>query len=122
MLNECYFVGNLTKEVEERKVKSQDGKEYGLAQFTIAVNGKSEKDTSFINCTAWDKKAELALRMLSKGDQVFVKGALHNAMYKNNKNEWVLKSDLLVISFFKIERAEAKKEEPEPPFDFPNGI
>ena len=121
MLNECYFVGNLTKEVEERKVKTADGKEYGLAQFTIAVNGKSDKDTSFINCTAWDKKAELALRVLSKGDQVFVKGALHNAMYKNNKNEWMLASDLLVLSFFKIAKAE-KKEELDVPFEFPNGI
>ena len=121
MLNECYFVGNLVKDPEAKEVKSSD-KTYMLAQFSIAVNGKNEKDTSFISCTAWDKKAQAILETLKKGDQVFVTGAMHNALYKNSKNEWVLKSDLLVTRFAKLAKAEKKEETPDIPFEFPNGI
>ena len=120
-MNECYFVGNLVKDPEKKVVTSKD-KEYTLAQFTIAVNGKSEKDTSYIDCTAWDTRANMVLDMLSKGDTVFVSGALHNARYKKKDDNWVLKSDLLVTKFLKIAKAEKKEEKEEIPFDFPNGI
>lgn len=126
MMNVCFFVGNLVKNPESKEVEA-NGNKYTLTSFTIAVNGKKDSDASFINCVAWNDTGKNIEHNFSKGDQILVTGALHNQAYKDKKNEWKLKSDLLVTKFLKLSglenKLENKKEEkPEVPFDFPNGI
>lgn len=121
MMNVCFFVGNLVKDPESKEVEAND-KKYTLTSFTIAVNGKKDSDASFINCVAWNETGKTIEQNFSKGDQIFVTGALHNQAYKDKKNEWKLKSDLLVTKFLKLSGLEKKDEKPDVPFEFPNGI
>lgn len=80
-INSCMFTGNLTADPELKR--TQSGK--SVATFTIAVNkfyGK-EKSVMFLNCVAWDKKAEFLTQWFSKGASVFVAGALEDHPWTN---------------------------------------
>lgn len=77
-MNVCTFIGRLGRDVESRYTGS--GKQ--VANFSIAVDkfGKDKdgekKKPLWIRVNAWDKKAALAAKYLSKGKKVAVSGEL----------------------------------------------
>lgn len=77
-MNKVILVGRLTKDPEIKV--TQSGKK--LASFSIAVDdGKDsngQKITQYINCTAWDKTAEILENYVKKGHRVGVVGRLQN--------------------------------------------
>ena len=70
-MNQWIGMGRLTRDPEIRHTK--DGKK--TASFTLAVD--DYKTTEFINCVAWEQRADFAERYLNKGTKVAVSGKLH---------------------------------------------
>ena len=79
-MNSFIGIGNLTKEPEIRYTNNN----LKVATITIAINRKEEAD--FIDCVAFDKKADIIEQYLHKGNKVAVEGRLQTSMYeKDNK-------------------------------------
>ena len=70
-MNTINIIGNLTREVELKF--SQDGK--AICNFSIAHN-KFNKDTIFLNCSAFGKTAEAIAKFTTKGSKVAISGSL----------------------------------------------
>lgn len=78
-MNSVNLVGRLTRDVELRR--TQAGK--AVASFTLAVN-RINGEADFINCTAWDKQAEVLEKYTAKGSMVGVAGRLQVEKYEQN--------------------------------------
>ncbi len=78
MLNKIIIMGRLTKDVELRRTQTGTA----VASFTLAVDRdfkdkqSGEKQTDFIDCTAWRGTAEFASRYFGKGRMAVVEGRL----------------------------------------------
>lgn len=67
-LNQCNFIGNLTRDAETRQVGEAE-----VAKYAIAVNGR--KDTvMYVDCDHW--RAGGVVPYLTKGTPVFVTGEI----------------------------------------------
>ena len=86
MLNHIIIMGRLTRDPEMRSTQSG----VAVASFTLAVDrdfgGKDggEKQTDFIDCTAWRHTAEFVSKYFSKGRMAVVSGRLQIDNYTDN--------------------------------------
>jgi len=85
-MNHIILIGRLTRDPELRHTQSSTA----VANFSIAVdrgfkNANGEKETDFINCTAWRKTAELIAQYCTKGKQVAVSGAMQSRKYQDKE-------------------------------------
>lgn len=81
MLNKIILMGRLTAEPEMHV-----GNDMTYVRFTIAVernykNKSGDKVTDFINCTAWNSKAEFISQYFGKGNMIAVIGELNIDKY-----------------------------------------
>jgi len=81
-LNSFIGIGNLTKEPEIRYTNNN----LKVATITIAINRKEEAD--FIDCVAFDKKADIIEQYLHKGNKVAVEGRLQTNMYEKDSKKY----------------------------------
>ena len=75
MLNTITIMGRLTRDPELKFTQSQTP----VASFTVAVDrdySKGEKQTDFIDCTAWRNTAEFVSKYFKKGSMAVVHGRL----------------------------------------------
>ena len=82
MLNKIILSGRLVRDPEMRT--TQSGK--SIASFTLAVERDfapqgQQKETDFINCTAWNGTADFINRYFSKGSMATVCGSLQIQNY-----------------------------------------
>ena len=80
-------MGRLTADPE---LKSAGGT--NVCSFTVAVDGRSKDQTSFIRCVAWRERAEFLSRFFRKGSMVAVTGYIQVRNYEDkngNKREAV---------------------------------
>lgn len=86
MLNHITIMGRLTHDPEMRSTQSG----VAVASFTLAVDrdfgGRDggEKQTDFIDCTAWRHTAEFVSKYFSKGRMAVVSGRLQIDSYTDN--------------------------------------
>ena len=86
MLNTVIIIGRLTRDPEMRTTQSG----VSVASFTLAVDrdfgGRDggEKQTDFIDCTAWRHTAEFVSKYFSKGRMAVVSGRLQIDNYTDN--------------------------------------
>ena len=86
MLNHITIMGRLTHDPEMRSTQSG----VAVASFTLAVDrdfgGRDggEKQTDFIDCTAWRHTAEFVSKYFSKGRMAVVSGRLQIDNYTDN--------------------------------------
>lgn len=72
-MNKIILIGNLTRDPE--LTETAQGKK--LCRFTIAVGRTFDKEkTDFFSCTAWEQKAEVIAKYVSKGNKLCVIGRL----------------------------------------------
>lgn len=114
-MNNCAFVGRLTKDPESRLVN-----EYKVVSFTIAVDRRDKnKNTDFIPCQAWSKTGELVEKYLKKGDKVGITGALEVRTYdKDGERRTAFSINVSSLDFIgskKTEQDEPTKPLPVPP-------
>lgn len=72
-INKVILMGRLTADPELKTANSGTS----IVQFTVAVNraySKDEQKTDFIDCTAFNKKAEFLSKYFRKGSSVIVFG------------------------------------------------
>jgi single-strand DNA-binding protein len=86
-VNKWIGVGNLGKDPEMKTM--QNGK--AIASFSIACSeswkdksGSKQERTTWVNCTAFDKLAEICGKYLVKGKQVYVEGRLQTDKYEKD--------------------------------------
>ena len=77
MVNRVVLVGRLTKDPELRRTNNGTP----VTSFTLAFtnrtkNADGSNSSSFVNCTAWNKTAEIVSQYCSKGSQLCVDGRL----------------------------------------------
>jgi single-strand DNA-binding protein len=83
MLNKIVIMGRLTRDPELRTTNQGTM----VASFSIACErdyqpGGSEKQTDFIDCTAWRKTAEFVSKHFHKGSIVIVSGGLRSRKWQ----------------------------------------
>lgn len=105
-MNNVVISGRLTKDIELKETKSD--KVY--CNFTVAVQRIGSDEADFINCTAWNKTAEIMDEFLKKGSKVAVIGALA-------QNIWTDKNDVkhyeTYVNVDRVEFLDSKTEEVE---------
>lgn len=83
-MNSEHLIGRITQDLELKATQSG----MKVVNFCVAVRRKSKNDeTDFIDCTAWDKAAELVVRDFSKGSMIGIEGELRTQIseYKGIK-------------------------------------
>ena len=101
-MNNCVISGRLTKDVD---LKYAGGTGLAIARCTVAVQrkfkdkktGKYESD--FINCLAFDKRAEIIAQHFFKGDQVLFSGSWQTGNYQKDDGTKVYTNELLIENF-----------------------
>ena len=71
--NKCIFHGNLVRDVAP--IKTESGK--SVAFFTVAVRKMKPTDSApadFIDCRAWDQRADYLSTYGKKGQRVYIEG------------------------------------------------
>lgn len=72
-LNKIILIGNTTRDPELTETANYKK----LCRFTIAVGRTFDKEkTDFFSCTAWEKKADVIAKYVSKGNKLCVIGRL----------------------------------------------
>lgn len=111
------MIGNLTKDPEFKTTNSNTA----YVNFTLAVqrpfaNAQGEREADFINCVAWDKKAEFITKYAKKGDKLSVVGNIRISTYNNREgnkittfNVWV--EEVEIVSSRKTEGVKEQKVE-----------
>ena len=105
-MNTVILVGRLTKDIDVRQTTSGTL----VGRFSLAVDrfGKN-KGADFINCVAFDKKAEVLQMYTHKGSKIAVIGRIQTGSYTNKDGQKVYTTDVIVNE---IEFCESRKEEP----------
>ena len=97
MLNHCCFMGRITRDPELRKTTTDKS----VVSFSIACDrpymADREKETDFIDCTAWRGTAEFIARNFTKGAMIIVSGRIQNRTWKD-KDGNTRKSTELIVS------------------------
>ena len=95
-MNLVTLIGRLTRDPELKF--SQSGKAF--CKFSIAVQRDFKKDEAdFINCIAWDKRAELLTEYLRKGRQIAIQGRMSVRSYKDKEEQTKWVTDVIVDKF-----------------------
>lgn len=87
-MNKAILMGRLTKEPELKS--TQNG--ISRCAFTLAVdrrfkNADGERETDFINCTAWRTTAEFITNYFRKGQRIAVVGSIQVRSYETDAGE-----------------------------------
>ena len=102
-MNNCEFVGNLTKDPVIRT--TQTGK--AVVGFSIATNeqyitpqGEKKEIVSYINVVAWGPLAQAAATELRKGMRVLVQGRQSTRSYtgKDGQKKWTTEINANIIA------------------------
>lgn len=95
-MNKVILMGRLTRDPEVRY--SAGNNPMTVARYTLAVDRRTKDDDSadFIQCKAFDKKAEFAEKYLVKGIKVVVAGKIRTDSYKNKEGQTVHTFEVIV--------------------------
>lgn len=105
-MNSVVLVGRLTRDVDLRYTNNQTA----VGRFSLAVDrfGK-DNGADFINCVAFDKKAEVLKKYTHKGDKIALIGRIQTGSYTNKDGQTIYTTDVIVNE---IEFCESRKDEP----------
>lgn len=96
-MNKIILVGRLTRDPELKY--SQNGK--AVTKFTLAIdrqfkNQNGQKEADFINCVAFEKRAEVIANYVQKGHKLGVIGRIQTGSYTNQDGQKVYTTDVMV--------------------------
>lgn len=138
-MNKVTLIGRITKDLE--LYANQSGKNY--TRFALAVNRDFTKedgsrDADFINCVAWENRAEILSKYLKKGNRVAIDGKLQVSKREKEDGSTIWSTDVIVQGFEFLEskpkenvkpeyskptrKAEPEVEESDPFADFGNEV
>lgn len=108
MLNSAILMGRLTADPELRHTPNG----VAVVRFTLAVERSyaaqgTERQTDFIDVTAWRRTAEFVSRYFHKGQLVAVQGSIQTRSYTDNQG---VKRKAFEIVADNVHFAEAKRD------------
>ncbi|CAM3240205.1 single-stranded DNA-binding protein [Streptobacillus felis] len=99
-MNYVSLLGRLTRDPEVQYTGT--GKAY--LRFSIAVQRENNREeVDFINCVAWEKRAETIGQYFKKGSRILVTGRISVSNYETKDGEKRTSTDVVVNSFEFIE-------------------
>lgn len=124
-LNKVLLMGNLTRDPQLSYLPSQTA----VVEFGLAVNrvfrkqdGSEGRDTCFVDCQMFGKRAEVINKYLKKGDPIFLEGRLKFDQWQAQDGSKRSKLRVFVENFEFLGRgsrqADSGTEMPEPPAPF----
>jgi len=100
--NKVFLMGNLTRDIEMRFTANNTP----VANFGLATNrryrtkdGENREDTTFVDCEAWGRTAEVMNEYLKKGRPVFVEGRLKLDQWQDKDGQNRSKLRVVVENF-----------------------
>lgn len=100
--NQVILLGNLTRDVELRHTPSNQA----VANIGLAMNrqyqtkdGDRREETTFVDCEAWGRQAEVMAQYLSKGRPVFIQGRLKLDTWQDQQGQNRSKLKVVVENF-----------------------
>lgn len=111
MLNSINIQGRITKDIEIKT--TQGGKK--VASFCIACGQKigKEERTSFIDCVAWEARAEFIAKYFQKGSMILLSGRLESRSW-DDQNGYKRKAVEVIVN--EVNFCGEKKQESESNF------
>jgi len=89
-MNQCHFLGNLTREPELKYLPTG----VAVVNFGLAVNrrvkrtnGDVSEETAFLECEAWDSGAETINTHCKKGDSILIHSSVKTESWTNQSGE-----------------------------------
>jgi single-strand DNA-binding protein len=86
--NKVLLIGNAGRDAEVKS--TSNGKR--VANFSLAINnsfqsrkGEKVQRVEWVRCVAWNKPAEIAGRLVTKGKQLFIEGRLQTRRYEDGE-------------------------------------
>lgn len=115
-MNIVTLIGRTTKDIEIKQTKS--GK--AVIAFALAVNKDFKNDdgtydADFIDCVAFDKRAETIGKYVHKGDRIGIQGKLSTRTYTRNDGSNAKAVEVIVdgFEFLESKKADASSKEPQ---------
>ena len=101
-LNEVELIGNITKDIELRETTAGQS----VASTSVATNRKwknrqtneFQEETEFHNIVLWGDLAQEAVKIVSKGSKVYIKGRLQNRSWETPEGEKRYTTEVIVES------------------------
>ena len=94
-MNRVFLSGRMVRDPEIR----QSG-DMSIAKFTIAVDRRSkkgeEKQSDFINCTAFGNQATFIEKYFKKGNGINIEGRIQTGSYTNKDGQKVFTTDVII--------------------------
>lgn len=115
--NKVILMGNLTRDVELRAAGSSSVANIGLAvnRRWKSADGDQREETTFVDCEAWGKTAEVMSQYLAKGRAVLIEGRLKLDQWEDKESgQKRSKLKVAVESFQFVGGREDEKPAPPP--------
>ncbi|MEO1007210.1 MAG: single-stranded DNA-binding protein [Planctomycetota bacterium] len=100
--NRVFLMGNLTRDPEVRHTPQNTA----VANIGLAVNrryrtqsGENREETTFVDCEAWGRSAEVMAQYLKKGRPVFVEGRLKLDQWQDQQGNNRSKLKVVIENF-----------------------
>jgi len=107
--NHVQLIGNVGKDIELKTISNGNF----VARFPVATNeyyknnkGEKVQETQWHNVVVWGKQAELASKLLAKGNEVCLQGKLVHRSYEDPDGNKKYVSEIKVNEFIKMTKAE----------------
>ena len=117
MLNKAIIIGRFTRDLELRK--TQNGK--SVLSFTLASSRKygGNEQVDYINCTVWEKGAEIIAQYMKKGSLIQVEGRIVSRSYDDRDGKKVYVQEVLVENFNFLESRSSSQAAPQQSYNQP---
>jgi single-strand DNA-binding protein len=103
--NKVLLMGNLTRDIELRHTSNNQA----VARIGIAVNrrwktpeGENREETTFVDCEAWGRTAEVMSQYLTKGRPVFLEGRLKLDQWEDKETKEKRSKIVVVVENFQF--------------------
>ena len=111
-MNQCQLMGRLVRDPELKYTPQGTA----VTSFTLAVDRRFQRDAvDFIDCVAWEKKAEFVSRNFRKGQRIEVSGILTTRQYEKDGQ----KRKATEIRCDQVFFGDSKKSDSSPPTEPP---
>ena len=107
MLNKVILIGRLTRNPEKRFTRDDQS----VANFTLAIDRNrtgtnGERQTDFIDCTAWGRQADFVEKWFTKGMLAIVVGSLQSSSDEDKNGN---KRTKITVNCNEVQFGETKK-------------
>lgn len=108
-VNQFFGIGHLTRDPD---LKELPGGNSRVATFRLAINRSFKKDNewvdkpTFVDCDAWNQRADYVMSRLQKGTEVYIRGRLETDEWERDGE----RRSKLKIYVLEVQASKGRKE------------